>query len=419
MKSDLDQLMEQQGLDALMVIGDSSGNSIMKYLTRSIHLEDALVVKRRGGPLTLVHGSMERDSAAKTGLELVDRDKNYNRYELLKKHEGDFLSMRVDYLCQVIRDQGLQGRLGIYGMLDAGEAFVTFNRVQKEMAVGDTPVELVGECGDTLFSLARETKDNHEIEVLKEAARLTGKVVGETQAFIQSHYVRDDEFVVDAEGEPLTIGNVKAFIVERLTAYGMNEDHGTIFSIGEQSAVPHNGGDPASPLQLGKTIIFDIFPQTADGYFHDMTRTWCLGYASDEIKKAWSECYEVFERSIEMMTVGRPCSELQIMTCEYFEEKGHPTVLNHPGTQEGYVHSLGHGIGLDVHEMPRLSHAAGNDTLLQPGHVVSVEPGLYYPEKGFGVRVEDSVAFDEEGNLVTLTDYPYDLVIPMKRVYSA
>jgi Xaa-Pro aminopeptidase len=69
---------------------------------------------------------------------------------------------------------------------------------------------------------------------------------------------------------------------------------------------------------------------------------------------------------------------------------------------------------LDIHEEPRLSHAAGNDTLLQPGHVFSVEPGLYYPERGFGVRIEDSVAFDEAGKLVLLTHYPYDLVIPMK-----
>ena len=103
------------------------------------------------------------------------------------------------------------------------------------------------------------------------------------------------------------------------------------------------------------------------------------------------------------------------MVCEYYESKGHKTPLNTPGTLEGYVHSLGHGIGLDIHEEPRLSHIEGNETLLQPGHVVSVEPGLYYPDRGFGVRVEDSVAFSEAGELVNLSDYPYDLVVPMKK----
>ena len=84
-------------------------------------------------------------------------------------------------------------------------------------------------------------------------------------------------------------------------------------------------------------------------------------------------------------------------------------------SHEGYVHSLGHGIGLDIHEEPRLSHVAGNDTLFQPGHAFSVEPGLYYAGRGFGVRMEDSVAFDEAGELVLLTEYPHDLVVPMPR----
>ena len=88
--------------------------------------------------------------------------------------------------------------------------------------------------------------------------------------------------------------------------------------------------------------------------------------------------------------------------------------MSHPGTQSGYVHGLGHGVGLDIHEQPSLSHAAGNATVLQRGHVVSVEPGLYYPERGFGVRIEDTIAFTEAGELVNLTDFPYDLVVPMK-----
>jgi Xaa-Pro aminopeptidase len=89
-------------------------------------------------------------------------------------------------------------------------------------------------------------------------------------------------------------------------------------------------------------------------------------------------------------------------------------VRSHPGNQEGYVHGLGHGIGLDIHEAPRFTHLESNTTILQPGHVVTIEPGLYYPERGFGVRIEDAVAFNEAGELVWLTNYPYDLVIPMK-----
>ncbi|HXF61631.1 MAG TPA: M24 family metallopeptidase, partial [Caldilineaceae bacterium] len=126
------------------------------------------------------------------------------------------------------------------------------------------------------------------------------------------------------------------------------------------------------------------------------------------------QCKEIFDEIMGSLAVGQSCRELQIRTCRYFESKGHATPLSHPGNHEGYVHSLGHGIGLDIHEGPSLSAAAGNEKLLQPGHVFSVEPGLYYPSRGFGVRIEDSVALTKDGTLLNLSDYPYDLVIPMK-----
>ena len=408
MRSDLDRLMAERDLNAFLVLGDASGNPAMNYLTGSAPLERALVVKRRGGPLTLIHGGMERDTAAATGLTLVDRDVVYNQMEYLEKHEGNKLMAQVAYLADVIRDQQLTGRLGIYGMYDAGAVLALLNMLQDR--VEDT--ELVGEFGDSLFTLARETKDDREIAEMVEAGRLTGLVVGETQAFIQGHGTQNDK-VIKADGAPLTIGDVKQFIRSRIHTYGMREDHEHIFAQGRDAGVPHNRGNPAAPLRLGQPIVFDIFPQTSGGYFHDMTRTWCLGYAPDEVVVAWNQCKEIFDRTLAALAVGKPCRDYQAMTLDYFESKGHPTARTNPGTHEGYVHGLGHGVGLDIHEGPSLSVAAGNETLLQKGHVVSVEPGLYYPERGFGVRVEDTVAFKADGTLVNLTSYPYDLVVPM------
>ena len=200
----------------------------------------------------------------------------------------------------------------------------------------------------------------------------------------------------------------------RLHANGLQEDHGTIFSQGRDAGVPHNAGDPEMPLQLGRTIIFDIFPTTEEGYFHDLTRTWSLGYATDEVQEAYDQTKEIFDRVMAALELGRPTRDYQIMTCDYYESKGHKTVRSHPGTEEGYVHGLGHGIGLEIHEGPRFSHGEGENTVLLPGHVVTIEPGLYYPSRGFAVRVEDAVAYNEAGELIWLTDYPYDLVIPMK-----
>lgn len=411
MRTDLDRLMAERNLDALLVMGDAGGNRNMNYLTMGAHLEGALLAKRRGGPLVLIHGGMERDNAeaaAKaTGLQLVNRDTLYNGYSLLQKHHGDALAARADALVQVVRDQQLSGRLGVYGRVDAGEAYTLLNRLNAEI-----DGEVVGEFGTSIFSVARETKDNAEIAEMAEAGRLTSITVGETWSFLQSHQTRN-ETLIKQDGEPLTIGDVKAFIRGRLHHHGLHEDHGCIFSQGREAAVPHNAGSPDAPLRLGQSIIFDIFPLVASGYFHDMTRTWSLGYATDEVQKAWDETKVIFDRIMGALEVGMPCRDYQIEVCEYYEALGHPTVLNSPGTQDGYVHGLGHGVGLDIHEEPRLSHAAGNATLLQPGHVISVEPGLYYPDRGFGVRIEDTVAFAEDGRLLNLTAFPYDLVIPM------
>ncbi|MEZ4580604.1 MAG: aminopeptidase P family N-terminal domain-containing protein [Caldilineaceae bacterium] len=180
MRAELDRLMAERGLDAFLVVGDAAGNKVMNYLTGGAHLERALVLKRRNGPLTLVHGAMERDTAASTGLTLVDRDQHYNLYELLRKHEGNRLAAMVDYLMQVVEHQELQGRLGLFGMMDAGEAYTLFNQVQDRLE-GTT---LVGEFEDSLFAQARETKDDGEIDELVEAGRLTSLVVRETREFL-------------------------------------------------------------------------------------------------------------------------------------------------------------------------------------------------------------------------------------------
>lgn len=401
--------MAERDLDAFLVVGDASGNKVMNYLTGGAHLERALVLKRRGGPLTLVHGSMERDTAAATRLELVDRDKAYNLYQLMRKHEGNRLAAEVDYLMQVVEHQGLQGRLGLFGVMDAGEAYTLFNQLQDRLD-GTT---LVGEFEDSLFGIARETKDDREIDELVEAGRLTSMVVNETREFLTGHQARN-EVLVRADGEALTIGDVKRFIRGRISAYGMTEDHSCIFAQGRDAGVPHNAGDPDMPMRLGQSIVFDIFPLVASGYFHDLTRTWSLGYATDEVLQAWEQTKEIFDRVMAAVALGVSCRDLQNMTCDFYEALGHPTARSQPGTHEGYVHSLGHGIGLDIHEGPSLSHREGNTAVLVPGHVFSVEPGLYYPERGFGVRIEDSVAFRESGELINLTDVSYDLVVPVR-----
>ena len=108
--------------------------------------------------------------------------------------------------------------------------------------------------------------------------------------------------------------------------------------------------------------------------------------------------------------------DYQRMTCEYFESKGHKTPLSTKSPLDGYVHSLGHGVGLNIHERPASSLTlAGEDNILKPGVVITIEPGLYYPEKGMGFRIEDTYWVRPDGKIELLAEFPYDFVLPMKK----
>ncbi|MCB0115633.1 MAG: hypothetical protein KDD84_16150, partial [Caldilineaceae bacterium] len=205
MKDELGRLMADRNLDGFLVMGDGHG-WIMRYLTGGAYFEGAALLQRADGPLTLIHGAMERDSAAATGLKSICRDEHFDRYELLKKHNGDQLEANADFIAQAMETVGLRGRIGLYGADEIGAALALVGRVSQ--LVED--IELIGEYGETLFNTARETKDDAEMAELKRAGVLTCKVIGEVQEFIQSHGVRN-EIVLRKDGEPLTIGDVKAF----------------------------------------------------------------------------------------------------------------------------------------------------------------------------------------------------------------
>jgi Xaa-Pro aminopeptidase len=165
-------------------------------------------------------------------------------------------------------------------------------------------------------------------------------------------------------------------------------------------------------VPVGKSIIFDIFPcEKLGGYFYDLTRTWCLGYAPDEVLQAYQEVQGAYDAAMKAMRVGAACREVQLAVCEHFEALGHTTVRTDFNSRDGYTHSVGHGLGLDVHEPPYFSHFETNTDVLPAGSVATVEPGLYYPDREFGVRIEDTVWMRPDGQPEVLVDVPTDLVL--------
>jgi Xaa-Pro aminopeptidase len=214
----------------------------------------------------------------------------------------------------------------------------------------------------------------------------------------------------------VTIGAVKTRINLKLAENGIvDAEGGTIFAQGRDAGIPHSRGRADQALRLGQTIVFDIFPaEPGGGYFYDFTRTWCLGHASDEVQGLYAQVREIYQKVMAALKLNAPTADYQRMTTDFFEGHGHPTIASQPGTHEGYVHSLGHGIGLQIHEAPSLS--ARSTERLTAGMVFSVEPGLYYPSRGLGLRLEDSVWLNPATRACeVLAPYPDDLIIPIRK----
>jgi Xaa-Pro aminopeptidase len=187
-----------------------------------------------------------------------------------------------------------------------------------------------------------------------------------------------------------------------------------IFAQGRDAGFPHNRGEEDQELRTGQPIVFDLFPrEKGGGYHHDLTRTWSLDYATPEVQAVYDQVMEAYDIGVEMARAGVTAKSVQEAVQDYFEAQGYPTGRSQPGTQVGYVHGLGHGIGLNIHEAPNMSHLS-QDTL-KIGNVLTIEPGLYDPDKGYGVRVEDSCYIDDNGQVVSLTPFRKDLVLPLKR----
>lgn len=408
MKSDLDLLMQERGFEAILVFGAAENNPPMTYLTGGGHVGGATLVKKRGEGAVLVCNPMEREEAARSGLEVHLYDEFALESESSDSAQAFALRLRA-----ILQRFGVTGRVGVYGQTDFGPLFAALTHFQTLMP----EVQLVGEPRErSLFLYAMETKEPDEVERIRRMGQITTEVVRLTQTYLTGCAVREDEVLLKEDGTPLTVGDVKGKIRLWLAERGAEPREGFIFAIGHDAGVPHSTGNPADWLRLGQTIVFDIYPAEAGGgYFYDFTRTWSLGYATPEAERLYQQVMDVYQQVVAQLKVNTAFKEYQRLACTLFEQAGHKTLLSHKTLLEGYVHSLGHGVGLNIHERPASGLSVADDNRLKPGVVITIEPGLYYPEQGMGFRIEDTYWVRPDGQFERLAEYPYDFVLPMQR----
>jgi Xaa-Pro aminopeptidase len=407
MKEDMNRYLEGAGLDGLLVLGPTSHNPAMSYFTGPVHVGWGALALRRGAPGVLYAGDMEREEAALTGYEFIPLD--WPAY--LRQAGDDPREATAIALEAVLQRTELTGRIQVVGLVDAGDTLATFRRLERRLP-GLTVVEF--DRAASPIHRMRATKDASEVERIRRMGQVTVEVVGRVADFLATQSARQG-FLTDRRGKPVTVGDVKQRIDLWLMQLGAENPEGTIFAIGRDAGVPHNAGVAAMPIPVGQPIIFDIFPcEIGGGYFYDFTRTWCVGHAPEDVAAAHAEVVAAYDRALPLTRSGAMARDVQRAVCEFFEGRGHRTVMTDPQTREGYVHSIGHGLGLEVHEYPNFSLQHEPPDVLEAGHVVTIEPGLYYPERGFGVRVEDTLWIGPDGPQV-LAPFPMDLILPLRR----
>ena len=256
------------------------------------------------------------------------------------------------------------------------------------------------------FIRRRRSKNASEIEGVRRAQAAADAGIAAAAEVLRSADTRDGVLVSD--GEALTSEAVRARIREVCAERGAPTDEDIIVAAGPAGASGHEQG--SGPLPAGVPVIVDIWPRDErSGCFSDMTRTFVAGGEPAEDVLRWHSLSQTaLERVYEQVRPGVTGRDLFAAACDVFEEAGEPTQRTKPEGEtllDGFFHSLGHGVGLEVHEEPSLGRT-GKDPLVA-GDVVAIEPGCY--RKGYGgVRLEDLVLVTEDG-FECLTDFRYEL----------
>ena len=254
-----------------------------------------------------------------------------------------------------------------------------------------------------LFDARRRVKNDTELAGIRRAQRPAEAGMDAARDLFRRAARSNGSLLVD--GEPLTSERVKLAIQDAFIRSGCTSEE-FIVSHGAQTAIGHDMG--SGSIVEGEPIVIDLWPKDAEtACYADMTRTFCIGEIPDELAGYHRLVKESLDSSLEAVKAGTPGPDVYAVSCEPFHREGHKTMLNkEPGevVESGYFHSLGHGVGLDVHEQPSLGRS-GQELLA--GDVVTLEPGLYRRGWG-GCRLEDLVLVTD-GEAENLTQYPYDL----------
>jgi Xaa-Pro aminopeptidase len=386
------------GCAALLVAARSARDPDLAPFVGPVHLGQSFLIATPDGPPRLGFLTpMEREEAAATGLPLLEPG-------ALEVHR--------------LLDEGLPAAPFLAEVLARGLALAGLRPPARLALAGHGPAGVLHEAcarlgergwtfaaGNGLVLGLRKRKNDWELGEVKRTAAGTAAAFRAVAGRLAQAAERGGELWFG--GERLTAGRLRGEVARVLAGWGLEQPEGNIVAAGRDAGVPHSTGEDERVLRPGEALVVDLFPRGR--LFADCTRTFCAGEPPEGLRAAHAAVRAALESAKAAARPGVRGWDLQEAACRAFESAGWSTLVSSPETTVGYVHGLGHGVGYELHEQPSFRKAAGPEGVLAEGDVLTLEPGLYDPSAGWGVRLEDLVTLGPGGALELLTPQPYDL----------
>ncbi len=359
-------------MEAKLLIGNSVENMDLYYATKFLTLIPFIYLKR-GTEEIIIMPSVEVEKAKRKikSAEVICTEEYKVRLkkDIEKPTELDCLDNLLSKL--EIRDITVPAYLGI-------KSADYLRNKGYNLKIKDMP-----------FFEERTVKTGEEVACITGVLRHTEHALDAAVNILKESKIEDSLLYYD--NEVLTAEYIKKVINNSLWENGCIAKYDTLVACGNDGVEPHPEGK--GPLRANETILIDIFPQSTETlYWGDITRTFVKGKASEEQIKIYATVRGAQKHAIEMIKDGVNGKDVHEAVINYFENQGYK-IEEIDGKLQGFVHGTGHSIGLNLHESPRISKV---DAILREGNVITVEPGLYYMDRGC-VRIEDIIVVTKEG----------------------
>ncbi len=375
MQKDLDPLMEKYGIDALLTNGSAFDNPNIYWLTGFRSSDNIIYLKNKGEEPLVASAFLALERVKKESLIKRTHDLSEVYLNLLKENKKirDNLDRPYDDL---LKNQFSGKVLGVPDEFPASLLVMLQGMGYNIKVVRD------------IVSEARATKSAKEIEIIKKAGDATTDAITQIIEMVKDCDIGANKVLMH-NGESLTVGKVKLALDHFLLDKGAESADDTILAVGEKGFDWHYLGVADDKIKSEVPVILDVFPRLKqERYIADVTRTFVKGPVPKRVRKMFEAVEDAVNNTVDALTDSANIDDVNMACFKTLKKHGFDSRRLNPDAKDGMTHGLGHGIGLEVHELP--STYSREDSYLE-GNVMAIEPGVYLEGIG-GVRIENDYA---------------------------